>query len=226
MINVGYGVFNTADGGGGFTPAYYTPTSYTGGWGSPENAFDGTGVATGVQSTIDMSSTTAGNFGFNDSSVDETYSFASTTGFSQIVIGGTYDYDLTSAATQYTVGSADPNPSFTGYVTGIAQFLVKVSVDGGSTYATIELKNCPVLPPGISPSGQNLTGSNQPFNLTINSASAIALPANLNLLKIRLSSYVSAQAYRALDEGGSPNTLYTASGLSDNAVYNMTVYVS
>ena len=100
MINVAYGVFNTAGGGGGFTPAYYTPTSFTGGWANPENAYDGSGVATGTQSTIDMSSTTAGNFGSNESTVDETYSFASLTGFSQIVIGGTYDYDLTSAAIQ------------------------------------------------------------------------------------------------------------------------------
>ena len=224
MINVVYGVFNTAGGGGGFTPAYYTPTSYTGGWANPENAYDGTGVATGTQSTIDMSSTTAGNFGTNESTVDETYSFASLTGFSQIVIGGTYDYDLTSAATQYTTGSLDP--FFQGYVTGIARFLVQISVDGGSTYTTIELKNCPTLPPGNSPSGQNLTGTTQPFNSTINSGSAIALPANLNLLKIRLSSYVSANAYRGNDEGGTPNTLYEASGVSQNSVYNMTVYLS
>lgn len=224
MINVVYGVFNTAVGGGGFTPAYYTPTSYTGGWANPENAFDGSGVAMGTQSSLDMSSTTAGSLTEDESTVDETYSFASLTGFSQIVIGGTYDYDLTSAAIQYTTGSNDQ--FFQGYRTGIARFLVQVSVDGGSTYATIELKNCPTQPPGNAPSGQNLTGTTQPFNSTINSGSAIALPANLNLLKIRLSSYVSAQAYRASDEGGTPNTLYEASGVSQNSVYNMTVYVS
>ena len=224
MLNLAYGVFNVAGGGGGFTPAYYTPTSYTGGWSSPENAYDGSGVATGVQSTIDMSSCTAGGFLFNDSSVDETYSFASTTGFSQIIIAGTYDYDLTSAATQYTTGSEDP--FFQGYVTGIAQFLVQVSTDGGSNYTTIELRNCPTLPPAQSPSGQNLTGTGLTFGATINASSAIALPANLSSLKIRLRSYVTAQAYRANDEGGSPNTLYDASGLSDNDVYNMTVYVS
>jgi hypothetical protein len=223
MINVGYGVFNTAGGGGGFTPAYYTPTSYTGGWANPENAYDGSGVATGTQSTLDMSSTSPGSLTEDESSVDETYSFASTTGFSQIVIAGTYDYDLTSDAIQYTSGSEDP--FYQGYRTGIAQFLVQISVDGGSTYATIELKNCPTLPPGNAPSGQNLTGTTQPFNSTINSASAIALPANLNLLKIRLRSFVTAQAYRAND-GGSPNTLYAASGVSQNSVYNMTVYVS
>lgn len=222
MLNLAYGVFNVVS-GGGFTPAYYTPTSYTGGWSNPENAYDGSGVATGVQSTIDMSSCTAGNFLFNESSVDETYSFASTTGFSQIIIAGTYDYDLTSAATQYTTGSEDP--FFQGYVTGIAQFLVQVSTDGGSNYTTIELRNCPTLPPALSPSGQNLTGTGLTFGATINSGSAIALPANLNDLKIRLRSYVTANAYRAND-GGSPNTLYDASGVSDNDVYNMTVYVS
>ena len=170
-----------------------------------------------------MSSCTAGNFLFNDSSVDETYSFASTTGFSQIIIAGTYDYDLTSAATQYTTGSEDP--FFQGYVTGIAQFLVQVSTDGGSNYTTIELRNCPTLPPAQSPSGQNLTGTGLTFGATINSGSAIALPANLSSLKIRLRGYVTANAYRAND-GGSPNTLYDASGVSDNDVYNMTVYVS
>lgn len=44
MLNLAYGVFNVVS-GGGFTHAYYTPSSYTGGWSSPENAYDGSGVS-------------------------------------------------------------------------------------------------------------------------------------------------------------------------------------
>lgn len=220
MLNLGYGVFNATGGGGGFTPAYYTPSSYTGGWSSPENAYDGSGVATGVQSTIDMSSCTNGNYLFSDSSVSETYSFASVTGFSQIQINGTYDYELTSAATQYTTGSEDP--FYQGYVTGTAQFVVEVSTDGGSNFYAIELVNCNTLPPPLSPSGQTISGSSQSFNATIiSSTPQYPLPADLSSLKIRLRSYVTANAYRNSD-----GVLYSASGVSDNAVYNMTVYVS
>jgi len=222
MLNLAYGVFNVVS-GGGFTPAYYTPTSSAGGWANPENAYDGTGVATGVQSTLDMSSCLPGAFLSSESSVDETYSFVSLTGFSQIVIAGSYGYELTSAATQFTTGSLEiPN---TGYVTGIARFRVEVSTNGGGAWSTIEQINCNTLPPGISPTGQTITGSGT-FGATIYSGGPIALPVNLNSLQIRLSSYVTANARRAEDEGGTPNTLYVASGLAENNVSNMTVYVS
>ena len=219
MINVVYGVFNTAVGGGGFTPAYYTPTSYTGGWGSPENAYDGTGVAQGSNTGT---STNPANEQFESTSseVVETYSFASLTGFSQIQINGSFNFDLTSAATQYLAGSGDPVIDPPQYVKGTAQFLVQVSTNGGDsggTWTTIELRNKNTS----GNVGGNSAGSAQSFNSTINSGSAIALPANLSSLKIRLISRVFAQGYRNSD-----GNLYEATGLSENQVYDMTVYLS
>jgi len=221
MINVAFGVFNgSSGGGGGFSPAYYTPTSFTGGWGSPENAYDGTGVAQG-SNTGTSTNPNNGAFESTSSEVVETYSFASITGFSQIQINGSFNFDLTSAATQYTTGSQDQ--FFQDYVKGTAQFLVQVSTNGGDsggTWTTIELRNKNTS--GINPPvGGNSAGSAQSFNSTINSASAIALPANLSLLKIRLISRVFAEGYRNSD-----GTLYEATGLSENQVYDMTVYVS
>ena len=221
MINVVYGVFNGSAGSGGFTPAYYTPTSFTGGWGDPSNAYDGTGVAQGSNTGT---ATNPDNNQFEDTSseVVETYSFASLTGFSQIQINGSFNFDLTSAATQYLAGSGDPEINPPQYVRGTAQFLVQVSTNGGDsggTWTTIELRNKNTA--GNPPVGGNSAGSAQSFNSTINSSSAIALPANLSSLKIRLISKVFAQGYRNSD-----GNLYEATGLSENQVYDMTVYVS
>jgi hypothetical protein len=216
MINVGYGVFNTAGGGGGFTPAYYTPDSYLPiVWANPENAYDGTGVATGANTGTTVNPNN-GAFESASTQVAQTYNFGSVTGFSQIQINGDYGYELTSAATQYTTGSEDP--FFQGYVTGTAQFSVQVSTDNGSTWTTIELRNKNTV--GNPPVGGTDSGSDT-FTSTINSGSVIALPANLNLLKIRLISAISANGYRNSD-----GVLYEATGLSENNVSNMTVYVS
>jgi hypothetical protein len=224
MITIGYGVFNGTTGGGGGFSNPYLPSSYSGsGWSSPENAYDGSGVTTGTQSTIDMSSCVAGQFLYDNSSVEETYSYASETGFSQIVIAGDYTYDLTSDAVQWTSGSDEIYT--TGNVTGTAQYSILVSVDGGSNWSTILLINCNTTGGGMNPSGQNLTGSGQ-FGASIYSGSGFSLPANLNLLKIKLKSYVTAAARRALDVNDSPNTLYSASGIAIGTAANMTVTLS
>jgi hypothetical protein len=221
MINVVYGVFNAAGGGGGFTPAYYTPNSFTSGWANPENAYDGTGVAQG-SNTGTTTNPNNGAFEYTSSEVVETYGFASLTGFSQIQINGNFNFELTSAATQYLAGSGDPEIIPPQYVRGTAQFLVQLSTNGGDsggTWTTIELRNKNTS--GNPPVGGTVSGSAQSFNSTINSGSAIALPANLNSLKIRLISRVFAEGYRNSD-----GNLYEATGLSENQVYDMTVYVS
>lgn len=222
MITIGYGVFNGTSGGGGGFSNPYLPSSYTGSWADPENAYDGSGSATGGNTGLTLNPS-AGNFDSGSTTVSETYSYGSETGFSQIVIAGTYDYDLTSDAVQYTTGSQDP--FFQGYVTGVAYFYVDVSTDGGSNWTTIETRACNTTGGGLSPSGQNLTGSNQSFNATLTSGTTPAIPANLSSLKIRFRSYITANAYRAND-GGSPDTLYNATGLSTNLVRNMTVTLS
>lgn len=218
MINVAFGVFNGSSGSGGFTPAYYTPDSYLPiVWANPENAYDGTGVATGANTgtTVNPDNT---QFESASTQVAQTYNFGSVTGFSQIEINGDYGYELTSAATQWQAGSQDPQPDPPQYVTGSAQFLVQVSTDNGSTWATIELRNKNTV--GNPPVGGTDSGSDT-FTTTINSGSAIALPANLNLLKIKLISLINARGYRNSD-----GVLYEATGLSENNVSNMTVYVS
>lgn len=218
MIIPVFGVYNAGSGGGGgFTPAYYTPTSYAGGWTNPENFYDGSGVTSGSQLGV-QATVSQGNIGSTSTNTDETYSFASSTGFSQIVIAGSYTYELTSAATQYTSGSGDP--FFQGYVTATALMNIQVSTDAGSNYTNIATQICNTVGGHLNPSGQLITGSSS-FSATINSGSAIALPANLSSLKIRLRVTGNGGTYRNTDD-----VYYDALALAEGTVSAGTIYLS